>query len=73
MTRNRPVLDDFLKSRTDLEYVRPIRDIVFCRLRSGNVDRLYRLLMEKYETCVAPGRFFDMPRDSASGSAATPR
>ena len=59
---NRPVLAAFLRSRDDLEYYQPeFGTIVFCRLRSGSVDQLYRLLMEKYETCVAPGRFFDMP------------
>ena len=59
---NRPVLEAFLRSRDDLEYFRPeFGTIVFCRLPSGSVDQLYRLLMEKYETCVAPGRFFDMP------------
>ena len=59
---NRPVLEAFLQSRDDLEYFRPeFGTMVFCKLRSGSVDKLYRLLMEKYETCVAPGRFFDMP------------
>jgi aspartate/methionine/tyrosine aminotransferase len=58
---NRPVLEAFLRSRDDLEYFCPeFGTIVFCKMRSGGADKLYRLLMEKYETCVAPGRFFDM-------------
>ncbi len=59
---NRPALRALLQSRDDLECHCPdFGTVVFCRLRSGNVDKLYRLLMEKYETGVAPGCFFGMP------------
>jgi aspartate/methionine/tyrosine aminotransferase len=30
-------------------------------VREGGVDKLCRLLIEKYETTVVPGRFFEMP------------
>lgn len=70
---NRPALDEFLQSRADLEYVRPeFGTIAFCRLRSGSADKLYRLLMEKYETCVAPGRFFDVPQGFRIGIGGNP-
>jgi aspartate/methionine/tyrosine aminotransferase len=61
------------KSCDDLEYYSPeFGTIVFCKLRSGSVDKLYRLLMEKYETCVAPGRFFDMPDGFRMGIGGDP-
>ena len=34
---------------------------MFPRLKSGNVERFLKLLREKYETSVVPGRFFEMP------------
>jgi aspartate/methionine/tyrosine aminotransferase len=59
---NRAVLNRFFDSRQDLEVVRPsYGTISFPRLKSGEVDALYRLLREKYETTVVPGRFFEMP------------
>lgn len=70
---NRRTLDAFLASRDDLQYFRPEHGtIVFCELRSGKADELYRLLMEKYETAVAPGRFFDMPRGFRVGIGGDP-
>jgi hypothetical protein len=34
---------------------------IFLKLRFGRVDELFRLLMDKYDTSVAPGSYFDMP------------
>jgi aspartate/methionine/tyrosine aminotransferase len=60
---NRPLLDDFLASRRDLQCVRPeFGTIAFPRLLHGSPDRLVDLLREKYETTVAPGSFFEMPQ-----------
>jgi aspartate/methionine/tyrosine aminotransferase len=59
---NRPLLHQFLGSRTDLDCVRPkFGTVVFPRLKSGRVDQLCTLLLEKYETTVVPGKFFEMP------------
>ena len=59
---NRGILDGFLESREDLQCFRPeFGTVVFPRLLEGNVDALSRLLAEKYETTVVPGRFFEAP------------
>jgi aspartate/methionine/tyrosine aminotransferase len=70
---NRRTLDEFLGSRSDLEYHRPeFGTIVFPKLPRGRVDELYRLLTEKYETSVAPGRYFDMPQHFRMGIGGDP-
>lgn len=62
LERNRPLLDSFLDSRDDLDTIRPgFGTVVAPRLRRGAVDDLCLLLREKYETSVAPGKFFEMP------------
>ena len=59
---NRELVNRFLDSRSDLEAVRPQHGtIVFPRLKDGNTEKLVELLRVKYETSVAPGRFFEMP------------
>jgi len=60
LDRNRALLNAFLDTREDLETVRPqFGTVMFPRLRSREtVTRLCRLLREKYETTVVPGRFF---------------
>jgi aspartate/methionine/tyrosine aminotransferase len=60
---NRALLDSFLDSREDLECFRPPGGtVVFPRLRSGDPERFFKLLREKYETSVVPGSFFEMPQ-----------
>ncbi|HYL10553.1 MAG TPA: pyridoxal phosphate-dependent aminotransferase [Candidatus Acidoferrales bacterium] len=75
LDKNRPLLDRFLDSRRDLEAVRPpAGTIVFPRLRRGSADDFCRLLREKYDTSVVPGRFFEMPghfRIGIGGDTAT--
>ena len=62
LDRNRRILNEFLDTREDLEVVRPqFGTVMFPRVRHGNADELCRLLREKYETTVVPGRFFEMP------------
>lgn len=62
LSANRAILDAFLRTRTDLEYTLPRWGTTsFPRLRSGDADALCRLLAEKYETSVVPGRFFESP------------
>jgi aspartate/methionine/tyrosine aminotransferase len=62
LDRNRQILNEFLDTREDLEVIRPeFGTVMFPRVRRGNAEGLCRLLREKYETSVVPGRFFEMP------------
>ncbi|MGH9593073.1 MAG: aminotransferase class I/II-fold pyridoxal phosphate-dependent enzyme, partial [Bryobacteraceae bacterium] len=62
LARNRPLLDNFLDSRGDIDFVRPpAGTVVFPKLAHGNTEQFIKLLREKYETAVVPGRFFEMP------------
>jgi aspartate/methionine/tyrosine aminotransferase len=62
LNNNRNLVYEFLDSRDDLEAIKPeFGTIVFPRLRKGSVDTLCRLLNEKFETSVVPGRFFEAP------------
>jgi len=57
--RNRALLDEFLRSRKDLESVNaPYGTTTFPRLKSGSSEELFALLQRKYETSVVPGRYF---------------
>lgn len=59
LQRNRPVLEQFLQSRDDLEFVRaPYGTTAFPRLKRGSSEELFALLQQKYVTSVVPGRFF---------------
>ena len=73
--RNRQLLNEFLDMREDLEVVRPqFGTVMFPRVRSGSSEELCRLLRDKYETSVVPGRFFEMPahfRIGIAGETAT--
>jgi aspartate/methionine/tyrosine aminotransferase len=63
LSANRALLNQFLASRTDIEFVPPAAGtVVFPRLKKGNTEDFIKLLREKYETSVVPGRFFDMPQ-----------
>ena len=54
---NRALLDAFLDSRPDLECFRPpAGTVVFPRLTRGNPEEFFKLLREKYETSVVPGK-----------------
>jgi aspartate/methionine/tyrosine aminotransferase len=62
LARNRALLHAFLDGRDDLELHRPeYGTVIFPRWRGGDTEPLCRLLREKYETTVVPGRFFGMP------------
>ena len=70
LDRNRALLNDFLDTREELEAVRPeFGTVMFPRVRSGDADRLCRLLREKYETSVVPGAFFELPAHFRVGVA----
>ena len=44
----------------------------FPRLRAGNAEKLSTLLIEKYETAVVPGRFFESPDHVRIGMCCQP-
>lgn len=70
---NRPVMNEFLRERCDWAY--DIPEYGTCaapRLRKGIVERLDKLLREKYETAIVPGRFFEMPEHFRIGIGADP-
>lgn len=59
---NRRLLRAFFDSRNDLDYCWPEHGtVVFPRLLQGNCETFCHMLREKFETSVAPGRFFDCP------------
>jgi aspartate/methionine/tyrosine aminotransferase len=62
LDRNRMLLNQFLDTRADLETIRPtLGSIMFPRVKQGSAEPLCKLLREKYETSVVPGRFFELP------------
>ncbi len=70
LDRNRQLLNEFLDTRADLEVVRPqFGTVMFPRVLNGSSEELCRLLREKYETSVVPGRFFEMPAHFRIGMA----
>src|SRR5689334_15231974 len=70
LDRNRKLLNEFLDTREELEVIRPeFGTVMFPRLRTGDAEELCRVLREKYETSVVPGRFFEMPAHFRVGIA----
>jgi hypothetical protein len=73
LNANRKSLDEFIARQTALDVYRPEHGtIVFPRLKKGSVDDFVKLLREKYETSVVPGRFFDMPQHFRIGIGGDP-
>ena len=70
---NRQTLREFLKSRDDVDMV-PTKygTTSFPRVRNIDVERLCSLLLEKYETAVVPGRFFESPQHIRIGMCCEP-
>jgi aspartate/methionine/tyrosine aminotransferase len=57
---NRTALSSFLDSREELTVVLPeFGTTCFPRLERGNVDDLWTLLNDKYDTAIVPGRFLE--------------
>ncbi len=62
LVANRALVGTFLDGRDDLEIARPrFGSVLFPRWAGGDVEPLCRLLREKHETAVVPGRFFGAP------------
>jgi aspartate/methionine/tyrosine aminotransferase len=61
LDRNRALANAFFERRDDLEAV-PMRTGITAFPRyAGDVDRLNRLVREKYDTSIVPGRWFEAP------------
>jgi len=70
LDHNRSLLNEFLDTREDLETIRPeFGTVMFPRVCNGDADELCRLLREKYETSLVPGRFFELPAHFRVGIA----
>ncbi len=70
---NRPVMNEFLRERCD--WAHDIPEYGTCaapRLKRGNVEALDKLLREKYDTAIVPGRFFEMPEHFRVGIGGDP-
>jgi len=73
LTANRAVLNDFYDAREDLQVTRSsFGTTSFPELMRGNVDELYDLLVNKYDTAFVPGRFFESPQHLRIGLCAEP-
>ena len=63
LNANRALVERFFDSRNDLECFRPLGgSVLFPRLKQGDPEVFFKLLRDKYETSVVPGRFFEMPQ-----------
>ncbi len=70
---NRQTLRKFFQSRADVEAVpTEFGTTSFPRLQNFDVEKLSALLIEKYETAVVPGRFFESPRHIRIGICCEP-
>ncbi|HKO63047.1 MAG TPA: pyridoxal phosphate-dependent aminotransferase [Pyrinomonadaceae bacterium] len=73
LNTNRAALNQFLDARDDLEAIRPeAGSIMFPRIKNGNAEKLFELLLEKYETSVVPGKYFEMPDHFRIGMGGEP-
>ena len=71
---NRETLNNFFESRDDIGVV-PTKfgTTSFPRLGNVEVDQVCALLIEKYETSVVPGRFFESPQHIRFGMCCDPK
>jgi aspartate/methionine/tyrosine aminotransferase len=57
---------EWMRQQNDFEWIEPAGGCVcfprLCRPEEGDIDRFYRILLEKYGTYVGPGHWFEMPR-----------
>src|SRR5262249_42933972 len=73
LNANRKTLRAFFDSRDDLEAVETeFGTTSFPRVRDVDVEALYSLLTDKYETAVVPGRFFESPQHIRIGMCCEP-
>ena len=70
---NRQTLKSFFQARDDVDAV-PTKfgTTSFPRIRNADAEKLCKLLIEKYETAVVPGRFFESPQHIRIGMCCEP-
>ncbi|HEV3411084.1 MAG TPA: pyridoxal phosphate-dependent aminotransferase [Puia sp.] len=60
------LVKEWMENQNDFEWIEPAGGCVcfprLCRPEEGDIDRFYRILLEKYGTYVGPGHWFEMPR-----------
>jgi len=62
LEENRRLLQDFLRSRDDLDCFWPdYGTVVFPRLKNGSVEALCEMLRHEFDATVVPGSFFESP------------
>jgi len=62
LDHNHNIFNRFNQIKTYLEIVYPgFGTVIYPRLKNGKVEELYRLLLDKFDTVITPGRFFEMP------------
>jgi hypothetical protein len=62
LERNRALARAFFAARSDIDLAVPAAGItLFPRLLRGDVDTLHALLLDRYDTSVVPGKWFEMP------------
>ena len=70
---NRKTLQEFFKARSDIEFVpTEFGTTSFPQLPDIDVEKLCQLLIDKYETVVVPGRFFESPKHIRIGMCCEP-
>jgi aspartate/methionine/tyrosine aminotransferase len=73
LATNRPLFNQFLASREDLEGPPSVHGTIsFPRLLTGDPEKLCALLAEKYETSLVPGAWFEEPQHFRVGLALEP-
>jgi len=73
LSKNQITLKELFLTRKDIQCFSPgFGTVVFPRLLKGKVDRLASILTQRYETAIAPGRYFEMPRYFRVGFGSKP-
>jgi hypothetical protein len=73
LATNRKALDAFYAGCEEVAGFRsPWGTVSFPRLLKGSADEFCKVLREKYETSVVPGRFFEMPEHFRVGIGGDP-
>ncbi len=62
LSENQKSLKEIFVGRDHVDcFVPGFGTVVFPRLKGGRVEEFYDFLLKKYQTSIAPGRFFDAP------------
>ena len=73
LTKNQKAVQEMFLSRTDIECFSPgFGTVIFPKLRGGRVEELYDHLMQRYQTAIAPGKFFEAPKHFRLGLGGQP-